>query len=216
MQNETIDLNKLLSEYPNMSELSKRSWIAYGLNNELTDLLDVFSEDIQLARYCREIPQLIHQLKTKSLHWLFQKNILTNETRDLGGYHMLYHCLHASRLNPTDPRPIEIVSLFLQNGTDIFSLNLVNLDRCYKFSAIEMAASNLDVRMVEFLLDHDATPCETGDNPETRNAIYYANHPIPVATNVEKSKKQIFNLFYQYGYGIDMDVEAYERHRNLI
>lgn len=213
MQNETIDLNKLLSEYPNISERSKRSWIFHGLNNELTNLLDIFSADIELVKNCAKIPKLIHQLKTKSLHWLFQENILTNETRDHSGYHMFYHCLEASRLNPTDPRPIEIVSLFLQYGTNIFSLSLVPGN---KFSAIEMAASNLDVRMVEFLLDHGTPPCETGDTPETRNTIYYANHPNPIAINVEKSKKQIFNLFYQYGYGIDIDVEAYERHRSLI
>lgn len=213
MQNDSVELNLLLSEYPDMRERRKRSWIIYGLYNERTDILDVFSADIGLIRDCADIPKLILDLKTKSLHWLFQKNILTCETRDHSGYHMLYHCLHASRLNPTNPRPIEIISQFLQSGIDIFSRYL---EPHHTFTALEIASSNLDVRLVEFLLDHGAAPCKTGDTPETRNALYYANHPTPLAINVEKSKKQIFNLFYSYGYGFDIDVEAYERHRNLI
>lgn len=223
MHNEMIDVNQLISEYPHMTQRKKRSWIFWALEKEAVDILEIFSSEPELIKSCISIEPFIGQLKNQSLRWLMKNEILTIHSRDPSGFHILYSVLGASRLNNDNPKAIEMMSIFLEYGADIMSRYL---DYAQDFSLLDLAAYNLDVKMVEYLLEVGASPCDsqkTKSNfyqpiPKTKNAFYYANCYTPLLSREEQQtqRAQILNLFHRHGYSMDNDTNHQEEYQQRI
>lgn len=224
MQNYTIDSNQLISVFPHLSRERKVNWILRGLRKEAIDILEICSSEPELIKSCvKNFEFLIFDFRTQSLRWLMKNEFLTIHSRDSSGFHILYSVLDASRLNNDNPKAIEMMSIFLEYGADIMSRYL---DYAKDFSLLDLASYNLDVKMVEYLLEVGANPCDsqkTKSNffqpiPKTKNAFYYANCYTPLLSREEQQtrKAQILNLFHRHGYSMDNNMNYQEEYQQRI